>query len=75
MFLTELSSLHLSLYYSSWSCIDNGFSLLWSGRSYFTLYPRNVDPTLIPSLGDQSIYINWKNNVHFEACHTGLSER
>ena len=55
-----------------WSIMDSVQSYLWSNRDAFTSYPRGVNVTLIPDLGDQSMYINWCNFNHFEACHNGL---
>ena len=54
-----------------WSTVEDTY--FWSVRQAFTSYPARVDSTLIPDLRDQSLYINWKDQNHFEPCQNGLN--
>ena len=53
----------------SWTSIDNGSYPVWFRRDQIRNYPGSVNPAIIPELGEQSLYINHKNQNHFETCH------
>ena len=53
----------------SWTSIDNGSYPLWFRRDQIRNYPESVNCEIIPELGEQSLYINHKNQNHFETCH------
>ena len=53
----------------SWTSIDNGSYPVWFRRDQIRNYPESVNCEIIPELGEQSLYINHKNQNHFETCH------
>ena len=53
----------------SWTSIDNGSYPLWFRRDQIRNYPGSVNCEIIPELGERSLYINHKNQNHFETCH------
>ena len=53
----------------SWTSIESGSYPVWFRRDQIRNYPENVDRSIIPELGEQSLYINHKNRNHFETCH------
>ena len=53
----------------SWTTIENGSYPVWFRRDQIKNYSRVVNHTIIPELGERSMYINHKNRNHFEACH------
>ena len=53
----------------SWTTIENGSYPVWFRRDQIKNYPRAVNHSIIPELGEKSMYINHKNRNHFEACH------
>ena len=53
----------------SWTSIESGSYPVWFRRDQIRNYPENVNRTIIPELGEQSLYINHKNRNHFETCH------
>ena len=53
----------------SWTTIENGSYPVWFRRDQIKNYPRVVNHSIIPELGEKSMYINHKNSNHFEACH------
>ena len=53
----------------SWTSIENGSYPIWFRRDQIRNYPESVKCSIIPELGEQSLYINHKNRNHFETCH------
>ena len=53
----------------SWTTIENGSYPVWFRRDQIKNYPSVVNHSIIPELGEKSMYINHKNRNHFEACH------
>ena len=53
----------------SWTSIESGSYPVWFRRDQIRNYPENVNLAIIPELGEQSLYINHKNQNHFETCH------
>ena len=53
----------------SWTTIENGSYPVWFRRDQIKNYPTVVNHSIIPELGEKSMYINHKNRNHFEACH------